>query len=86
VTTPIGAEGLDVTDGEQLLIGTGSHELAERTISVLSDGALWERLSRAGQRWAAEGCSPALMEARLSALLEDVPRSTRIALGSAAVG
>lgn len=85
VTTPIGAEGLHATDGEHLLIGQDAEEVAARTISILTDGELWEHLSQAGQRLAAEAYSPALMESRLRALLEDVPSSSRIALGSVAI-
>jgi GT2 family glycosyltransferase/SAM-dependent methyltransferase len=69
VTTPIGAEGLDAVDGEQLLIGTDDHELADRIIRVLTDDGLWAALSSAGQRLAAERCSPELMTAALSELL-----------------
>jgi glycosyltransferase involved in cell wall biosynthesis len=73
VTTPIGAEGLDATDAEQLLIGRDAGELAERTIRVLGDAELWKRLSQAGQRLAAELCSPEVIESRLAALLEELP-------------
>jgi GT2 family glycosyltransferase len=73
VTTPIGAEGLDATDGEQLLIGRDAGELAERSIRVLGDAELWKRLSQAGQRLAAELCSPEVIESRLAALLEELP-------------
>jgi len=69
VTTPIGAEGLDAVDGEQLLIGETPEELAERVIAVLSDAGLWHRLSRAGQVLAAERCSPAVMAERVGELL-----------------
>jgi GT2 family glycosyltransferase len=71
VTTPIGAEGLEATDGEQLLIGTGAEELAARVIRVLTDPDLWRHLSRAGQELAAEHCSPALMSEQLSRLLQE---------------
>jgi glycosyltransferase involved in cell wall biosynthesis len=69
VTTPVGAEGLDAVDGEQLLIGTDDGELAERVIKVLTDQDLWARLSAAGQRLAAERFSPELMTTALSELL-----------------
>jgi GT2 family glycosyltransferase len=71
VTTPIGAEGLDASDGEQLLIGNDDGELAERVIRVLTDDDLWASLSAAGQRRAAERVSPALMTAALGELLGD---------------
>jgi GT2 family glycosyltransferase/glycosyltransferase involved in cell wall biosynthesis/protein-L-isoaspartate O-methyltransferase len=70
VTTPVGAEGLDAVDGEDLLIGSTREELAERVIRVLSDDELWGRLSRAGQQLVAERCSPALMAETLTTLLD----------------
>jgi GT2 family glycosyltransferase/glycosyltransferase involved in cell wall biosynthesis len=70
VTTPVGAEGLDATDGIQMLIGRNPAELADRVERVVRDDALWHSLSRAGQQLAAETCSPAVMEQRLSELLE----------------
>lgn len=73
VTTPIGAEGLDATDGEQMLIGRDANELAERTTRVLRDDELWRKLSQAGQRVAAELCSPEVIESRLAGLLEELP-------------
>jgi glycosyltransferase involved in cell wall biosynthesis len=69
VTTPIGAEGLDAIDGEQLLISGDPAGLAERTVAALTDDELWLRLSQAGQALAAERCSPALMTERMSELL-----------------
>ena len=69
VTTPIGAEGLDAVDGEQLLIGTDDRELADRVIRVLTNHELWAALSAAGQTLAAERCSPAIMTAALSEFL-----------------
>jgi glycosyltransferase involved in cell wall biosynthesis len=72
VTTPVGAEGLDAVDGEQLLIGAGAGELADRVIRVLRDDVLWRRLSSAGQQLAAERCSPAVMRSRLAELLESL--------------
>ena len=73
VTTPIGAEGLDASDGEQLLIGADAEELAARTIRVVSDRELWGQLSRAGQALAAERCAPAVLHDRLTELLAGLP-------------
>ena len=71
VTTPVGAEGLDAIDGEQLLIGETPSELAERVVRVLRDAELWQRLSRSGQQLVAERCSPAVMAKRLCELLRE---------------
>ena len=77
VTTPIGAEGLDADDGEQLMIGDSPAELAERVVRVLRDEDLWHRLSRSGQELVAEGCSPALIAERLGELLHLEPAQAR---------
>jgi GT2 family glycosyltransferase/SAM-dependent methyltransferase len=73
VTTPIGAEGLDAVDGEQMLIAEDPEVFAERTVAVLRDNELWARLSAAGQALAADRCSPAVMTERMSELLARAP-------------
>jgi GT2 family glycosyltransferase/SAM-dependent methyltransferase/glycosyltransferase involved in cell wall biosynthesis len=72
VTTPVGAEGLDARDGEQMLIGEDIPGLAERVVRLLKDDALWSRLSAEGQTLARDRCSPRLVKERLSALMESL--------------
>ncbi len=69
VTTPTGAEGLDATDGVEVLIGRSVEELAVRTVQVVCDDALWERLSDAGRKLMLASGSPAVMATRLRELL-----------------
>ena len=45
VTTPIGAEGLGVADGEHMLIAEGKKELVESVLKLYDDEALWQLLS-----------------------------------------
>ena len=71
VTTPIGAEGLNACDGEQMLIGATTAELAERVIRVYRDDELWWRLSRAGQQRVTESYSPAVIATQLREVLAD---------------
>jgi GT2 family glycosyltransferase/SAM-dependent methyltransferase len=71
VTTPVGAEGLHATSGEELLVGADDRELADGVIAVLRDDALWSRLSANGQQVAAERFSPAVVVQRLAELLGD---------------
>jgi GT2 family glycosyltransferase len=70
VTTPIGAEGLDAVDGEQMLIGEDPAELADRVVRLLRDPQLWRRLSRNGQQLAAERCSPAVVMEQIERLVD----------------
>jgi O-antigen biosynthesis protein len=49
VTTPIGAEGLGLVDGEHVLIGADPEDLATHIIELLDDDLLWLRLSHGGR-------------------------------------
>lgn len=49
VSTPIGAEGLDATDGEHLLLAETADAFASHVIGVLRDRALAARLSDGGR-------------------------------------
>jgi GT2 family glycosyltransferase/SAM-dependent methyltransferase len=65
VTTPVGAEGLDASDGEQILIGDSAEALAERIVRVIEDDGLWRSLSRNGQELVAAICSREVLDERL---------------------
>lgn len=54
VATSKGAEGIDVTDGEQLLIADDAAAFAARVVALLGDAALRARLSHAARRLVAE--------------------------------
>jgi GT2 family glycosyltransferase/SAM-dependent methyltransferase len=65
VTTPVGAEGLDASDGEQMLIGETAEALAERILRVVEDDALWRSLSQQGQELITAKCSREVLDERL---------------------
>jgi glycosyltransferase involved in cell wall biosynthesis len=46
VTTSIGVEGMDLKDGEDILIGNSSKEFADRVIELYSNKRLWEKLHK----------------------------------------
>ncbi|MDZ7673822.1 MAG: glycosyltransferase family 4 protein [Acidimicrobiales bacterium] len=48
VTTPVGAEGLDLVQGEHALIAADAGDMAAGITRLLSDDALWERLVASG--------------------------------------
>ncbi len=50
VSTLLGAEGLEVTPGFDILLGSTAQELASHVCSLLTDGELRTRLGRAGRR------------------------------------
>ena len=49
VSTALGAEGLAVTPGVDILLGNTARELADHLCALLTDAALGERLGRAGR-------------------------------------
>jgi len=50
VATPFAVNGLGLRDGEHILLGNSSSELAEQAVRVMRDDALAEHVSRAGRR------------------------------------
>ncbi|MEN6520918.1 MAG: glycosyltransferase [Armatimonadota bacterium] len=68
VTTSIGAEGMDLTHGHNVLIGDTPDEFASQVVNLYRDRGLWERLSQAGKQKAAEW-SPESVESRLRKML-----------------
>jgi len=54
VSTSIGAEGLGLKDGEEILLGDTPEQFADQVVRALNDPALQERLSLAGRRVAEE--------------------------------
>jgi GT2 family glycosyltransferase/glycosyltransferase involved in cell wall biosynthesis len=69
VTSTVGAEGLDVKDGESILIADEIGEIADRIIRAYRDDELWRRISIAGQSVVATGCSPQAIEVQMRLLL-----------------
>ncbi len=69
----IGAEGLDATDSEQLLIVEDDDELAERVIRVSTDDALWMSLSAAGGELVESLCSPQVVIRTFDEILKAAP-------------
>lgn len=50
VSTTLGCEGLDVVDGEHLLIADTPEQFAEKTVRLLSDQQLYRRISANGRQ------------------------------------
>jgi GT2 family glycosyltransferase/SAM-dependent methyltransferase/glycosyltransferase involved in cell wall biosynthesis len=72
VTTPIGVEGLGLTDGQDVLIGENAADLAKQVIELYTNESLWNRLSEEGQLKVHEGSGIRQMEHTLKSLLSDV--------------
>jgi glycosyltransferase involved in cell wall biosynthesis len=64
VSTKVGAEGLPVTEGKNILFGENAHEFASKVCELLDTPELLERVSTAGRRlveekytWKAAACT-----------------------------
>ena len=49
VSTSVGCEGVDVRDGEHLLIGDSPPDFADKVVRLLDDSELGGRLARSGR-------------------------------------
>ncbi|WP_112310932.1 glycosyltransferase [Pseudogemmobacter bohemicus] len=59
VTTSVGAEGMALTDGENVLIADSPEEMAAAVQRLYTDAALWQRLALNGLRFVAKTTSRA---------------------------
>jgi glycosyltransferase involved in cell wall biosynthesis len=82
VTTPLGAEGLDGKDRQNMLIGDDAEALAERIVGVIEDDALWQSLSSGGQELVAAKCSLEVLDERLREALAGRSRASSLVAGS----
>jgi GT2 family glycosyltransferase len=69
VTTPIGAEGMSLVDGQHALIRDTPAAFAAAVVELYSTPELWSTLSVEGRELVSELWSPAAMIERLSALV-----------------
>lgn len=69
VGTTLAFEGMRLRDGEEVLVGDKADEIAAAIVSLLTDDALWSRLSRAGQTAVTAQFGPDVARAALTELL-----------------
>ena len=69
VTTAIGAEGLDLVDGENALIADDPREFADKVVLLCSDETLWYKLSRNSMSHAQNNFSYRVAKEKLGAIL-----------------
>lgn len=67
VATTLAAEGMSLTDGENILVADGANNIANTIMSLYHDEALWNRVSQNGlifarQNWGAEAAWRVLSE------------------------
>jgi GT2 family glycosyltransferase/glycosyltransferase involved in cell wall biosynthesis len=78
VSTTCGAEGMELVEGEEVLIADTPIALARASLRVMDDPVLWSRMSGAGQRLVREKHSP---EAGRRTLAEAIEVAWRHKLG-----
>jgi GT2 family glycosyltransferase len=71
VTTSVGAEGMDLTDGVEALIRDAPEPFADAVTELMDDEALWTKLSMNGRRAVAERWSPGVIAKRLAPLFSE---------------
>jgi glycosyltransferase involved in cell wall biosynthesis len=64
VTTSIGAEGLLVNHGVEVLVGDSPEDFAKAAIKLAKEPALWSSLARDGQAAVKRNYSPAAVRTR----------------------
>jgi len=69
ITTGVGAEGLAVEHGRDILVGDTAEELARLIVELHRDAELWSRISSAGRDVVVRTASPAAMRPVLKRLL-----------------
>lgn len=72
VSTSKGAEGLEVTNGKNILIADTPSEFVDAVVSVLQNSGLRESLSQEGRKLVVENYSSEIMGVNFNSLLEEV--------------
>lgn len=65
VTTPIGAEGMELEHGHQAMIAKGAQEFADAVINLYQDADLWQRLSDNGYEHVRRNFTPEVVEEKI---------------------
>jgi GT2 family glycosyltransferase/2-polyprenyl-3-methyl-5-hydroxy-6-metoxy-1,4-benzoquinol methylase len=69
VTTPVGAEGMQLTDGVDAMIANTPQAFAERVIRLIEEPTLWESIAKHACRRVVDQWSPDAVDAQLASML-----------------
>jgi glycosyltransferase involved in cell wall biosynthesis len=75
VTTPAGAEGMDLVDGEEVLVAADARSFVAQVARLYGDAALWQGLSQRGQAVARSRFSRQAVRGSLEAMVAQFARS-----------
>jgi glycosyltransferase involved in cell wall biosynthesis len=70
VVTTVGAEGMDLLDGSQVMIADDPEEFANKVVEAYTSEDVWRRLSAGGLEHVARHYSPEVVRGKVTALLE----------------
>jgi GT2 family glycosyltransferase len=76
VTTPAGAEGMDLVDGEEVLVASDARSFAAQVARLYGDAALWHNLSQRGQAVARSRYSRQAVRGSLEAMVAEFARTS----------
>ena len=72
VTTSIGAEGMSLVDGRDVLIGDTSEHFARNLVQLYNDQLLWQNLSRNSIEYIGSCCTPGIVKAKLENVFTEI--------------
>ncbi len=72
VTTSIGAEGMGLVDGRDVLIGDTAQDFARQVIRLYSDEALWTSIAQNSLAYIEKFCTPEVIKKRIEEVLSQV--------------
>jgi glycosyltransferase involved in cell wall biosynthesis len=75
VTTPVGAEGIPAEDGAEIIVAETPEAFAAALTRLLTDKETWRRLAAGGRRFAERELDPAVRDAQIADLYEDLSRT-----------
>ena len=76
VATPLAAEGMSLTDGENILVTEGSQQLADAVAKIYRDEVLWNRISHNGLAFAENAWGAEAAWKILHVILDDLGITT----------
>lgn len=79
VSTQVGAEGMFLTHGRDVLIADSPADFVAQTVGLYGDEALWSRMSAGGRQVLRERYAPSVIERRLREVIASAGRSATVA-------
>jgi GT2 family glycosyltransferase/glycosyltransferase involved in cell wall biosynthesis len=72
VTTSIGAEGMSLVEGRDVLIGDTPEQFAKHVVQVYSDQLLWQDLSQSSMEYIESRCTPGIVKMKLETVFSEL--------------